>query len=472
MTKNKKIIALLLTVVLTAIFVEKISSLVTENSSLVTENSSLVTENSSLVTENSSLVSENSSLVSENSSLVSENSSFENIIRNLNNRIKYHYLQSFYLLDEQLKKGQFNLKFFSYQKPEILTQGISLKKFIPQTPFSYGINLDTPGTAFLDYYKENLFLVSASGITTFTKFNDNNDEIIFQQIDNNINQFINQSHFEKGKWFSIKDIKIIDNKFYLSYTNEISDKCWNTSIIRAELNYKKLNFKPFFNPKECVKNLGKNKFNAHQSGGRIINLDNETILLSIGDFRARNLSQNLNSIFGKILKINKSDKSYSFLSIGHRNPQGLYFNEEKNIIISSEHGPRGGDELNIIKTNQRDVENFGWDISSYGEHYTKEDKLNIPLKKSHKDFGFIEPVYYFTPSIGVSEISFDKNLNLFILSSLKSGELIYFDLVNNKAVIKETFQINDRIRDIVNINDNTQVIYLETTGSIGVLKSN
>ena len=89
-----------------------------------------------------------------------------------------------------------------------------------------------------------------------------------------------------------------------------------------------------------------------------------------------------------------------------------------------------------------------------------------------EDFGFIEPVYYFTPSIGVSEISFDKNLNLFILSSLKSGELIYFDLVNNKAVIKETFQINDRIRDIVNINDNTQVIYLETTGSIGVLKSN
>ena len=55
--------------------------------------------------------------------------------------------------------------------------------------------------------------------------------------------------------------------------------------------------------------------------------------------------------------------------MGHRNPQGLYFDKENNKIFSTEHGPSGGDEINIIKQNLNETPNYGWPISSYGDHY-------------------------------------------------------------------------------------------------------
>ena len=58
--------------------------------------------------------------------------------------------------------------------------------------------------------------------------------------------------------------------------------------------------------------------------------------------------------------------------MGHRNPQGLYFDREKNFILATEHGPQGGDEINLIevsKINKDKIQNYGWPISSYGEHY-------------------------------------------------------------------------------------------------------
>ena len=55
--------------------------------------------------------------------------------------------------------------------------------------------------------------------------------------------------------------------------------------------------------------------------------------------------------------------------MGHRNPQGLYFDKENNFLLEAEHGPEGGDEINLIKFNQNTIPNYGWGISSYGEHY-------------------------------------------------------------------------------------------------------
>ena len=55
--------------------------------------------------------------------------------------------------------------------------------------------------------------------------------------------------------------------------------------------------------------------------------------------------------------------------MGHRNPQGLYFDKKNNFLLEAEHGPEGGDEINLIKFNQDAVPNYGWAISSYGEHY-------------------------------------------------------------------------------------------------------
>ena len=85
----------------------------------------------------------------------------------------------------------------------------------------YGINKEIPGSAYIDIFNEYIFLVSASGITSYTKKNFENDELKFKQIKNNIDDFIGEDQFKKHRWFSIKDIKIIKNKLYISFTDEL-----------------------------------------------------------------------------------------------------------------------------------------------------------------------------------------------------------------------------------------------------------
>ena len=69
------------------------------------------------------------------------------------------------------------------------------------------------------------------------------------------------------------------------------------------------------------------RFNGYQSGGRIVNFKNDHILLTIGDFQNFTPAQNINSLFGKIISINKKTKDYRLISMGHRNQQGLFYDD-------------------------------------------------------------------------------------------------------------------------------------------------
>ena len=124
---------------------------------------------------------------------------------------------------------------------------------------------------------------------------------------------------------------IIKDKIYLSYTEEIKSDCWNTSVISSKMNYEKIIFKKIFSSSSCIhsKNNVDKKFNAHQSGGRIISLNNKEIILSVGDYRNRQLTQDTKSINGKLIKININDSKYEILSKGLRNPQGMTFDKKK-----------------------------------------------------------------------------------------------------------------------------------------------
>ena len=93
----------------------------------------------------------------------------------------------------------------------------------------------------------------------------------------------------------------------------------------------------------------------------------------------------------KIIFVDIETKEVTQISKGHRNPQGLAVKE--NIILSTEHGPRGGDEINKIIYGK----NYGWPISSYGLPYKNEK--NVKFYKSHKDRGFEEPIYIAWASI-------------------------------------------------------------------------
>ena len=104
------------------------------------------------------------------------------------------------------------------------------------------------------------------------------------------------------------------------------------------------------------------------------------------------------------------------------------------LIISTEHGQKGGDEVNLIIDNKDMVSNYGWPIASYSNYYgyeTNKIKKIAPFKKSHKDNGFIEPLIYFTPALGISQViknsSFDFNNNYsYLVTSMAKKILIIY----------------------------------------------
>lgn len=354
-------------------------------------------------------------------------------------------------------------------------------KFKNNNQLVRGINNFFPGSGYLELYQNNLFLISATGLLGYSN-ESNNETIIFNQIKNNINEFLSLKEINKNNWFSIKDLLIVNDYIYVSYTNEQKENCWNTSVIVAKLNFDNLKFSKFFEPESCVKSIGNedNEFNAHQSGGKLFNFDNENIIFTTGDYRLRKLAQDANSSFGKILKLNIKSSSYETLSLGHRNPQGLLYNAENDFIISTEHGPDGGDEINLNLNTKEKIKNFGWPIASYGEHYggkdSEKNKLKYkkyPLYKSHTKHKFTEPLKYFVPSIGISQIV-EIDEKKYILSSLKDRSIYTFLLNNNNEIIEfERIVVGERIRDMVYDEKTKKVfLFMEDTASIGIIKIN
>ena len=91
-------------------------------------------------------------------------------------------------------------------------------------------------------------------------------------------------------------------------------------------------------------------------------------------------------------------------------------------------------KINIIKLNQKEIPNYGWAISSYGEHYgganasyNQKTYEKYPLYKSHSDYGFIEPIKYFVPSIGISQIVGLDKKNHYVVASLKDSSLYFLN---------------------------------------------
>ncbi len=436
---------------------------------------------------------------------------FNNLNDNLNSNLKKLEQNqiTFNQIFKSIDPSEFDMMFKDQGKDlnygydgrfNIYDDNLSVKFYTPiGDTLLYGITNTTPGSGYLDIYDNNLILVSSSGIIGYSKkpLNKPKFGISLKQIQNNLNNFIDVEQFKKsrhfddpkyswlkGGWYSIKDVEIFDDDIYVSYTKEVKENCWNTSLLSGKMNYVYIHFKTLFASEECVNEYDNidNEYNAHQSGGRIINLNNETVLFSIGDFRSRYRAQTESSIFGKVLKINKKIKNYEIISIGHRNPQGLFFNEDENFLLEAEHGPQGGDEINVIKLDNNTIQNFGWAISSYGEHYggknapeNKNKYEKYPLHKSHSEHGFIEPLKYFNPSIGISQIIGLNNKNQYVVASLKAHSLYFFEYnYNNKEdnfnIIKK-LDIGERIRDVIYYNDKLY-LYLEDTASLAEVSFN
>ena len=104
---------------------------------------------------------------------------------------------------------------------------------------------------------------------------------------------------------------------------------------------------------------------------------------------------------------------------------------------------------------------------SYGDHYDGLFRLDAPLYKSHKLFGFEEPTLYFTPSIGISDIKLKDDK--FVISSMKANKLYILNKKLKENVVDE-FNINTqhRIRDILIVGDDI-LLFLESLPGIAIL---
>jgi len=187
------------------------------------------------------------------------------------------------------------------------------------------------------------------------------------------------------------------------------------------------------------------------------------------------LAQDDNSIAGKILYLEKGSKKFKIFSKGHRNPQGLIVINDK--IISTEHGPYGGDEINLIKEGK----NYGWPLLSFGDDYELKKNINLKFKYLKKSLSnYEDPIFSYVPSSGISELiklpnSFAKKWqDNFLISSLNGRSLYRVQLNNefNKIFYSEKMYIGERIRDIKYYEKkNLVLLALEETGSLGILSN-
>ena len=268
---------------------------------------------------------------------------------------------------------------------------------------------------------------------------------------------------------------IDDGNIYVTVVFKKEEKCNVLKIYKSKIAFnEKLNFKNFFSNSECVSTMAGGRMQAWMK-------DNEKkILLStsadilINDDKDDSKPQDDNSIYGKILLIDENSGNYEIFSKGHRNSLGLYANINENIILNTENGPKGGDEINLILQGK----NYGWDIASYGKRY-KNNKNTVDYKLSHEDSGFEEPIFSFVPSIGITEIikipnSFSEPWqDNFLIASLHSNHLfrVKFDKKYSKILFVEKIYIGERIRDLFYLENNKQILLaLEDTGSIGILE--
>ena len=207
--------------------------------------------------------------------------------------------------------------------------------------------------------------------------------------------------------------------------------------------------------------------NAH-FGSRIVFDKDGNMYVSTGErsvLEGRKQSQWLNSGFGKIFKVtkegkpapgnpflNQKDAMPEIYSYGHRNPQGLALHPVTGELWDSEFGPRGGDELNLVKAGK----NYGWPIITYGIEYGGP-KIGDGIQQKE---GMEQPVYYWDPVLSPSGMEFyagdaipEWKNNLFICG-LSSQHIARLVIENNKVVGEERLLADkkDRFRDIAYLN--------------------
>lgn len=265
-------------------------------------------------------------------------------------------------------------------------------------------------------------------------------------------------------------------KIYFSYSEPAdNDNANSTAVSFATLSGNKL-----INVTRVFSQQPKISSNAH-FGSRLVWAPDGTLFITLGERNSEKAdAQTLNNHHGKVVRINADGsipKDNPFVktpgalpeiwSYGHRNMQGAAINPISQQLWTGEHGPQGGDEINLDLAGK----NYGWPVITYGENYGG-GKIGEGTEKA----GMEQPLKYWVPSIATAGFIFytgDKFpawKNNILLTSLVGRTLVRLTLDGTKVLNEErllTKDINERLRHIVQGADG--LVYLisdEAQGSI------
>ena len=364
-------------------------------------------------------------------------------------------------MDRSSKKlnNDYNIKFL----PETQYLDLNFKKiglidyFTDEQVSGYAdhLKLKVRQVFYIDNHLKNIIFLTSSGKLFYNDYSEILQKKELKIINSNLDII------------TALDLLVSDGYMYVSAVY-VKDECAYLTLYQAKISdLNNLDFVSIFDSNECV---------AMIQSGRVVKLSgkNSLLLATAADVLIKknemdDKPQNNNSIYGKILEIDLKTKEHKIFSKGHRNILGLYSDE--NVILSTENGPRGGDEVNKIVFN----ENYGWPEVSYGQKYNgRED-----YPSSHSEYGYKEPIYSFIPSVGISQIAkvnkkfSNKWEDNFLVASLNSNHLFRMKFDNNyeKVFYIENIFIGERMRDLIYFEEeNVFLIALETSGSLGILK--
>jgi glucose/arabinose dehydrogenase len=245
----------------------------------------------------------------------------------------------------------------------------------------------------------------------------------------------------------------------------------NTALIRAKLKDHALtDIQPLF---KAIPNV---KGSPHY-GGRIVFDKKGYVFLSLGERGQKENSQSLAKDQGKVVRLHEDGKIPTdnpfvktegarpeIWTYGHRNPQGMVIHPTTGVIWETEHGPQGGDELNIIEKGK----NYGWPLITFGIDYD-----NSIISKDTARTGLEQPVIYWRPSIapcGMTFVTSDKFKDWkgdLLVGSLKFMYLQHLVVKGNKVTSREIiFDKIGRVRDVRQAWDGNIYVVLENSGKV------
>jgi cytochrome c2 len=213
---------------------------------------------------------------------------------------------------------------------------------------------------------------------------------------------------------------------------------------------------------------------GHMAGGRMAFRAPNEVIFTSGDFHldgmrseGLRLAQNQEAEYGKVISVDIETGSSRILSSGHRNPQGITIDSDGDIMVT-EHGPSGGDELNLIV----DGANYGWPKESFGISYSGQPMPGAVSFGRHETFE--APQLSWVPSIAVSGLTEISGFHsawdgdLLASSFANGGAINRIRRQNGRVIYSESITIGSRVRyvhqhtngQIVLWTDNEELIFL------------